>query len=110
MTEDKCNLTGELDKLRLLFNAADGNPGLQRALAETMCKLTKEIDRHAMVNGRVLGRPAIERAGMRLVSIVCEELRGIKNYELIIDKIVARLPEIDEENTPTEIKLITQQK
>jgi hypothetical protein len=110
MTEDSLSLHCELDKLRLLFNAADGNPGLQRALAETMCKLTKEIDRHAMVNGRVLGRPAVDRAAMGIVSIVCEELQGIKNYELIIDKIVARLPEIDVENTPAEIKLITQQK
>ena len=109
MTED-ISLRTEFDKLRMLFNAAEGNPGLQRALAETMCKLTKEIDRHELVNSRVLGSNAIKRVGAAIVSIVCDELRHIENYELIIDKIVLRMSGIIVENTSGEIKLITQQK
>jgi len=101
---DKCDLHLELKKLRQLLKEAEGSPGLQRSLIESIAKVSREIDRHDVLKSRWLHRDAVQRIVAELIAIVSSEVDDVDT----MDRIVARIGGIDPKNTVGEARQITQ--
>ncbi len=103
---DPNDLNAELKKLRQLLKLAEGSPGLQRSLIESIAKITREIDRHDVLKSRWLHRDAVQRIVGEVVKIVSEEVNDVD----IIDRVIARIAKVDVKNTVTEAKQISLRK
>jgi len=103
---DKCDLHAELEKLRELLKLAEGSPGLQRSLIESIAKVSREIDRHDVLRSRWLHRDAVQRVIGDFVKIVSDEVKDVD----VIDRVLARISSMTVQNTVSEARQIAQRK